>query len=448
MADEAIWRVVSEIPVLKTNAGPDRELWVQRFKEEYQCLIQYVENKSADKGWFRLESKKEGTRKFGNCWYIHDLFKYEFDIPITYPTTAPEVAVSKLDGKTAKMYRGGKICPTDHFKPLWARNVPNFGLAHLMALVLGPWLAVEIPDLIQKGVIQPKEKCSQCRSKSLRKNRGTCDRLGFCFPRPTCVRRNLSIPTYGLRKSILLNTRLQDCYVEASALIKVWTARKSSTQSISAAMAHSYSPWEVVKNPLIANSSLLLKLVLRQQLQDKCHPMPHKHGDTKHSRRLKVKGSPMVEGAQQRKVRTTMDSQSKPPAGQLSDALRCKWPGKESSKEKKASLRQDLEDRYAEHVATTQVLPWDCGTAAWEAQALLPEARKRGHLSEDTLTIHGLPTEGYQALYHAVVEPMLWNPSGTPKRYSLELGKAIKQRLWEALCHQDTIPEGAQDPLL
>jgi len=58
-------------------------------------------------------------------------------------------------------HRGGKICLTDHFKPLWARNVPKFGLAHLMALGLGPWLAVEIPDLIQKGVIQHKEKCNQ-----------------------------------------------------------------------------------------------------------------------------------------------------------------------------------------------------------------------------------------------------------------------------------------------
>ena len=31
-------------------------------------------------------------------------------------------------------YRGGKICLTDHFKPLWARNVPRFGIAHAMAL--------------------------------------------------------------------------------------------------------------------------------------------------------------------------------------------------------------------------------------------------------------------------------------------------------------------------
>ena len=46
-------------------------------------------------------------------------------------------AIPELDGKTAKMYRGGKICMTDHFKPLWARNVPKFGIAHAMAL--GVW---------------------------------------------------------------------------------------------------------------------------------------------------------------------------------------------------------------------------------------------------------------------------------------------------------------------
>lgn len=57
-----------------------------------------------------------------------------FQIPVTYPTTAPELALPGLDGKTAKMYRGGKICLTDHFKPLWARNVPRFGIAHAMAL--------------------------------------------------------------------------------------------------------------------------------------------------------------------------------------------------------------------------------------------------------------------------------------------------------------------------
>uniref|UniRef100_A0A8C1IR56 Ubiquitin-fold modifier-conjugating enzyme 1 n=1 Tax=Cyprinus carpio TaxID=7962 RepID=A0A8C1IR56_CYPCA len=151
MADEATRKTVSEIPVLKTNSGPrDKELWVQRLREEYLALIKYVENnKAADNDWFRLESNKEVIICSINVF---------FSIPVTYPATAPEVAIPELDGKTAKMYRGGKICLTDHFKPLWARNVPKFGLAHLMALGLGPWLAVEIPDLIAKGIIEHKDQ--------------------------------------------------------------------------------------------------------------------------------------------------------------------------------------------------------------------------------------------------------------------------------------------------
>lgn len=35
---------------------------------------------------------------------------------------APEIELPELEGKTAKMYRGGKICLTIHFQPLWIRN--------------------------------------------------------------------------------------------------------------------------------------------------------------------------------------------------------------------------------------------------------------------------------------------------------------------------------------
>ncbi|XP_058795194.1 ubiquitin-fold modifier-conjugating enzyme 1 [Phymastichus coffea] len=163
MVDESTRKTLSNIPLLKTKAGPrDASLWSQRLKEEYLSLIKYVENnKQADNDWFRLQSNEQGTKWFGKCWYIHNLLKYEFDIefdiPVTYPTTAPEIALPELDGKTAKMYRGGKICLTDHFKPLWAKNVPKFGIGHAMALGLGPWLAVEIPDLIEKGVIKHKD---------------------------------------------------------------------------------------------------------------------------------------------------------------------------------------------------------------------------------------------------------------------------------------------------
>ena len=88
---------------------------------------------------------------------VHELLKYEFDlefdIPVTYPQTAPELQLPELDGKTAKMYRGGKICLSIHFQPLWARNVPRFGIAHLLALGLGPWLAAEVPHLVDAGLI-------------------------------------------------------------------------------------------------------------------------------------------------------------------------------------------------------------------------------------------------------------------------------------------------------
>ncbi|XP_019498771.1 PREDICTED: uncharacterized protein C22orf31 homolog [Hipposideros armiger] len=221
-------------------------------------------------------------------------------------------------------------------------------------------------------------------------------------------------------------------------------------QNIKAPAPGITSSWEVVKNPLIASSFSLVKLVLRRQLKDKCCPVPCKFGEAKHSKRLKPKEEDSAMKATRRgRIRNSSSSKSRRPVGQRPGSPRRRRPAggikesKESSKEKKVTGRQDLENRYAEHVAATQVLPWDIGTAACNGQALLPEARKGPQLS-DTLTIHGLPTEGYRALYHAVVEPMLWNPSGAPKRYSLELGKAIKQKLWEALCSQAAGPNGAQ----
>lgn len=76
--------------------------------------------------WFTIQPNADGTHWKGKCWYVHELIKYEFDfqfdIPATYPDAAPEIELPELDGKTAKMYRGGKICLTIHFKPLWSKN--------------------------------------------------------------------------------------------------------------------------------------------------------------------------------------------------------------------------------------------------------------------------------------------------------------------------------------
>ncbi|EIE22389.1 DUF1782-domain-containing protein [Coccomyxa subellipsoidea C-169] len=157
--DSGTKETVRKIPLLTVNAGPrDKDQWTKRLREELQALIKYIQiKKSTDSDWFTITSNKEGTHWSGKCWYIHELIKYEFDfefdIPATYPTTAPEIKIPSLDGKTAKMYRGGAICLTVHFKPLWAKNSPHFGVGHAMCLGLAPWMAAEIPHLVDSGVI-------------------------------------------------------------------------------------------------------------------------------------------------------------------------------------------------------------------------------------------------------------------------------------------------------
>eukprot|EP01099_Mayorella_cantabrigiensis_P003773 TRINITY_DN2846_c0_g1_i1.p1 TRINITY_DN2846_c0_g1~~TRINITY_DN2846_c0_g1_i1.p1 ORF type:complete len:176 (-),score=49.20 TRINITY_DN2846_c0_g1_i1:218-703(-) len=157
--EETTISTLKQIPLLTVNAGPrDGEKWIERLKEEYASLIQFVKmNKSSDNDWFSISSNKTGTKWTGKCWYIHNYKKYtfdlQFDIPVTYPATPFEIEIPELDGTTSKMYRGGKICLTIHFKPLWAKNVPRFGIAHALAMGLAPWLASEIPHLVEAGVL-------------------------------------------------------------------------------------------------------------------------------------------------------------------------------------------------------------------------------------------------------------------------------------------------------
>lgn len=43
MVDESTRKTLSSIPLLQTKAGPrDKELWVNRLKEEYQALIKVI----------------------------------------------------------------------------------------------------------------------------------------------------------------------------------------------------------------------------------------------------------------------------------------------------------------------------------------------------------------------------------------------------------------------
>ncbi|KAK9840992.1 hypothetical protein WJX81_004677 [Elliptochloris bilobata] len=160
--DSGTKETVKRIPFLTVRCGPrDKEDWAKRLKEELTALIKYIQlNKASDSDWFTITANKEGTHWSGKCWYVHELlrheFAFEFDIPATYPATAPEIRIPELDGKTAKMYRGGAICLTVHFKPLWTKNSPHFGVAHAMCLGLAPWLAAEVPHLVETGAIAAK----------------------------------------------------------------------------------------------------------------------------------------------------------------------------------------------------------------------------------------------------------------------------------------------------
>lgn len=154
---------VSRIPLLSVRASPrNKELWPERLKEELHALIQYVRlAKAKDQDWFTIKPNPEGTRFEGTCWYFYESIKYsfqfKFELPVGYPAVAPEIQIPELDAKTIKMYHGAKICLSVHFHPLWSRNVPKFGVAHALALGLAPWLAAEVPDLVKRGVILPKE---------------------------------------------------------------------------------------------------------------------------------------------------------------------------------------------------------------------------------------------------------------------------------------------------
>ncbi|XP_034536129.1 uncharacterized protein LOC117810408 [Notolabrus celidotus] len=52
---------------------------------------------------------------------------------------------------------------------------------------------------------------------------------------------------------------------------------------------------------------------------------------------------------------------------------------------------------------------------------------------DSDLRIHNRSVEEYQRIYHEVVDDMLKFKSGRPRPYSLELGRRIKQKLWERL---------------
>lgn len=60
MVDANTRKTISGIPLLQTKAGPrDKEIWVQRLKEEYQALIQVSIQSSIQHFEFGIQSYRQ-----------------------------------------------------------------------------------------------------------------------------------------------------------------------------------------------------------------------------------------------------------------------------------------------------------------------------------------------------------------------------------------------------
>ena len=150
---------ICKLPTFATTSSPLDPKWPDRLREELVALINLVEEQAeCDADWFQIDPVDEkGLEWQGTCWVMYGMRKYtfdvRFDIPAAYPATPIEIELPQLDGKTVKMYRGGKICMDLHFAPEWRANAPKYGIVHAMTLALAPWLAAEIPQLVESGAI-------------------------------------------------------------------------------------------------------------------------------------------------------------------------------------------------------------------------------------------------------------------------------------------------------
>lgn len=127
---------------------------------------------------------------------------------------------------------------------------------------------------------------------------------------------------------------------------------------------------------------------------------------------------------------------------ELRQSIRCPKKYGETIKERKITLapafsvdlmleqwdpQRPLDERYIRNAA---VLPELSG---------LPRGGEgvggEGTSSGGALTIHGYTVADYQQTYRSVVDPVLYRPCGTLEPYSLDLGFAIKEQLFEQLAY-------------
>nr|XP_029138748.1 uncharacterized protein LOC114922143 [Labrus bergylta] len=127
------------------------------------------------------------------------------------------------------------------------------------------------------------------------------------------------------------------------------------------------------------------------------------------------------------------DSDRKPRASCRDQQQHSAHPPRPAQKRKRTSAARPSTSS-AEHLVPrprSPIPPADLPLVSDEAPGPRPSTAP---LQPDgDLNIYNRPVEEFQLIYHAVVDDMLKFKSGRPRPYSLELGRRLKQKLWERL---------------
>lgn len=89
-------------------------------------------------------------------------------------------------------------------------------------------------------------------------------------------------------------------------------------------------------------------------------------------------------------------------------------------------LSRPLDMRYKKNAAVIPDIFPSCSSSV---------VTREESISISPVEIHGFSVADYQQVYHAVVDPLLFSPSGKPRAYSLELGRTIKENLFQELSY-------------
>ena len=102
----------------------------------------------------------------------------------------------------------------------------------------------------------------------------------------------------------------------------------------------------------------------------------------------------------------------------------------QAREEVEVEQQQDVpEERFIKNAA---VLPDRCSDdEQYSSRETLTRAASES--VDEPLLIHGRSVTEYQQLFHSIVDPMMHHANGTPLEYTMELGREIKQKLWEAV---------------